>query len=147
MGNVGGYVERAIREGMSQRRTEELFRQNDIQVSRQTVRDTYKDVRESMLARGDVQGLPYHRIPEMDYFSPWEAGRPGRYAYQVNVRIMDTDTGEIVERPWTVMSDEPISINKAIAMAIDQAEQGIASGQYETEVVQSAQIEALYATQ
>lgn len=144
IGNVGSYAERAIREGMSQRRFYDAFRENRIDVSRKDIRDAYNNTRQAMLSRGDVQALPYHRTPEASFFTPWQAGKAGSYAYQVNVRIMDTDTGKMIDRPWMVKSDAPISINNAISQAVEQAEAGIESGSYAGEEIVSATISGLY---
>ncbi len=146
IGNIRGLAERAIREGMTQRRFIEIMRENGAQTTRQAIRDTFNDVRSSLLNAGDVRALPYNRIPDAGFYTDWKAGKAGRYAYQVKMAITDRGTGITVDRQFTVVSDEPISITNAISQAIDIVEDGMESGQYGDEEIESATIENLYVT-
>lgn len=146
IGNIRGLAERAIREGMSQRRFVTAMREAGAQATRQSVRDVFNDVRSSMLYAGDVRALPYNRIPDAGSYSPWQAGRAGRYAYQVKMALTDAGTGITVDRQFTVISDDPISITNAINQAIAIVEAGLQSGAYDDETVDSATIENLYVT-
>lgn len=146
IGNIGGFARRAIEEGVSQREFTQRMRDAGADISRAKIREAFNETRTAMANAGDARGLPGHRIPSSDNFQPWQAGRPGRYAYQLNVRITDTETGESRQQPWMVISDTPISINKAQAIAIEQAEAGITDGLYENEQVDGARIDNLYQT-
>jgi len=144
MGNVGGFARRAIEEGWSQRRFTDTIRESGGDVSRGGARSAYNEAREAMLNAGDARGLPGHRIPGADNFTPWAAGKAGRYAYQINISITDLETGETRQQPWIVPADEPMSINRAQQIAIDQAEAGVTEGLYENERVDGARITGLY---
>lgn len=145
-GNLRGLIERGIREGKGADAFYRMAREQGLGVSRAAIREQFSEVRQAMINRGDVAGLPRNRIPGMEHFTPWEAGRAGRYAYQINLTIVDTETGEAVSRPWTIMSDSPISIQNAIGRAIGQAEAGVEGGNYANEEVRGGELSNLYVT-
>lgn len=145
-GNIRGLIERGIREGVGADKFYRTAREQGLGISRSSVRQQYNEVRQAMINRGEVAGLPRHRIPDATYFTPWQAGTAGRYAYQLNLTIVDTETGETVARPWTVISDTPISIQNAIGQAIDQANAGIEGGNYANEEVKGGELSNLYVT-
>lgn len=63
--------------------------------------------------------LDPYSLPSGDDYETWALGRGGQYMSQVELQIYDRDTGEILSRQYTYVTDEPHTAIEAEADAFD----------------------------
>ena len=147
LGNPAGFMGDFARQGMSGRKALEAFRAAGGRMGNQAFRAGYDSVRQALANNPHVTSLPGGVVPGDEHFSAWKAGRPGRYAYGVDVHVFDQNIGGVIRTPWTIMSDIPLTIDEATQMALDEVDEGIAEGDnYAGQRTTGATIRGLYRT-
>lgn len=58
-------------------------------------------------------------LPSGDDYETWALGRGGQYMSQVELQVYDRDTGEILSRQYTYVTDEPHTAAEAELDAFD----------------------------
>lgn len=118
-GNPAGFIRGLINEGERPTAGLDIYREagGHIQDARwfslyQQVANTYND-RPAML------GLDPYSAPGPTDYETWAFGRGGQYATQVQMQMVERDTGEFVTMQYTHLTDEPHTPAEAEAAAWD----------------------------
>lgn len=116
-GNPAGFIRGLLNEGEGPTAGLQIYRDagGHIQDSRwfalyQQVNATYAD-------RPAALGLDPYSIPGPTDYEPVELGRGGQYATQVELQVIDRDTGDWFTKLHTYVTDEPHSAEDAEADA------------------------------
>lgn len=79
----------------------------------------YGQVTDTVIRTPDFMALDPDVIPSGSDWGVWEAGSGGKYAMQVIVSAVDTETGLLTANQYTHMSDTPFTKNEAEQAAMD----------------------------
>lgn len=132
IGNLSGYIGDAIRQGLSQNKTEALLRAPrseggaGVRGSHAALRGEIQRVQQHLLAHPDVASLPHDSPIDASQYKAWNARGRGAFVHQVEIGQYSAATGGIVKLQWTVRSDTPLSPAEAEQRAVDEAEDGAA---------------------
>src|SRR5438034_11297944 len=105
IGNLAGFIGDAIRQGLSQNKTEQLLRDSGVTGSHEVLRGEIQRVRATLAAHPDVSSLPNDSPIDSAHYKAWNARGRGAYVHQVEVGQFSPGTGGIIKLPWTVRSD------------------------------------------
>jgi hypothetical protein len=119
-GNPAGFIRGLLNEGETPTAGLAIYREagGHIQDSRwfamyRQVADTYAD-RPAML------GLDPFSLPGPEQYVEWRMGQGGQYATQVQIQILDRDTGDWLTKQFTYVTDQPHTAAEAERDAWDQ---------------------------
>lgn len=128
-GGVGGFIRRAINEGLGVTRARAMFRESELgRMSNAAFGQLYGQVRSALGARDQLAGLDYAAIPDGDVFTPWAAGTPDRYASFVEVFVREVGSRDVTSRFYTHVTSDPHSPQEAVDAAMDVITGGSATG-------------------
>lgn len=120
IGNPAGYIKGLINEGESATSGLDIFRSDGGAIRTQTWFQLYGEVNASMIRAGDAAGLDPYVLPGPSDYSEWAMGTGGQYVTQVNVFVVDRDTGLVGTINYTYVTDEPHTPAEAEAAAFDE---------------------------
>lgn len=123
--SVGGFIRRAIGEGMGVTAARNLFRSQGVgRMSNAAFGQMYGQARSALAGRDQVAGLDYATPPPGDAYTPWATGEPNRYATFVEVFVRPTGSRTVESRFYTYVTDQPHSPQAAV----EEAQNVIAAG-------------------
>lgn len=142
-GNPSGFIADAVRRGLSARSAVAEFRGAGGAIGNETFRKLYGQVRDSLARVPDLAGMSTSGRPGLDQFqaTPW--GQDGKLLYQFDMYARPEGTSEVGATPFSFVSDRRISVDEAMAIALDTWESG-APGTGDNETVLGAQLVGLY---
>lgn len=118
-GNPSGFIRGLLAEGEGPTAGLQIYRDagGAIQDSRwfslySQVANTAADLPESL-------ALDPYSLPAGSDYETWSLGRGGQFMSQVELQIYDRDTGEILSRQYTYVTDDPHTAAEAEADAFD----------------------------
>lgn len=123
-GNLAGFIGDAIRQGLSQNKTEALLRDAGVTGSHQVLRGEIQRVRATLAANPVVSSLPNDSTIDAAHYQAWNARGRGAFVHQVEIGQHTPGTGGILKIQWTVRSDTPLSPAEAEQRAVDEATEG-----------------------
>lgn len=116
-GNPAGFIRGLLNEGEAPTAGLQIYRDagGAIQDSRwfalyQQVSATYAD-------RPEQLGLDPYSIPGPESYETWELGKGDQYATQVQIQVVDRDTGDWITKQHTYVTDLPHTAEEAEADA------------------------------
>lgn len=124
IGNLAGFIGDAIRQGLSQNKTEQLLRDSGVTGSHDVLRGEIQRVRATLAANPEVSSLPNDSAIDAAHYKAWNARGRGAFVHQVEVGQFSPGTGGIIKIQWTVRSDTPLSPADAQQRAVDEATEG-----------------------
>lgn len=126
-GALTGYIASAQERGLSARGALRELRASGLGVQDRQLYDTWREVRQVRTNAAAVADLPGNSVVPDHLHVDRPSGRREGYLYNVQVMIR-TDDGELISRPHSVASDDPMMVNDIMAVAADETEAGIESG-------------------
>lgn len=118
--NPAGFIRGLINEGEGPTAGLGLFREAGGRINDSRWFSLYGQVNDTIDREPGVLGMDPFTLPSMsDYGEPWAAGKGGQFATQVEVQIVDRDTGLWITKQHTYITDEPHTPAEAEADAFD----------------------------
>lgn len=132
IGNLSGYIGDAIRQGLSQNKTEALLRAPrseggaGMRISHAAARAEIQRIRQVLLDHPEISALPKFSPIDPAHYKAWNARGRGAFVHQVEIGEAHPESGVSVKLQWTVRSDTPLSPAEAEQRAVDEATDGAA---------------------
>lgn len=117
---MAAWIANAIGEGLSATAGLNQLRDEGYGFRRQSWFQLWGDVAASLGQQGAWATADPNSLPPGDLFTPWAAGNPGEYAYQVKVHVRSTGTGEVGTRNYTLISRDILTPGEAADVAINE---------------------------
>lgn len=128
-GSIGGFIRRAISEGMSVTKARNAFRSEQIgRMSNAAFGQMYGQVRAAIGNRSAIAALDYNAIPPAEALTEWRAGAGGRYSSFVEVLVREIGSRDVSTRFHQFVTDEPHTPQDAVDAAIDVISMGSEDG-------------------
>lgn len=118
IGNPAGLIAAAIRAGTSATKALGEFRGAGGSIRTQSWYRAFGEVRAAIGRHEAISGLDPSLPPDPGMFSQWSAGRPGTFAYQVDVLVRDKGSGVVYRTAYTYLTDQLVPLQSAIDEAI-----------------------------
>lgn len=118
-GNPAGFVRGLIAEGESATSGLSIFREAGGEIRDSRWYALYSNVNDTLARESQAVALDPFTVPGPTDYAEWEAGRGGQYATQVEIQIVDRDTGLWFTKLHTYITDEPHTPAEAEADAFD----------------------------
>lgn len=118
VGNPAGYMAQAIDQGWSATQALVTYRADGGRFGNDAWFQQYGQVAASLANAPAAAGLDPYLIPDANQYSTWALGRGGEYATQVQVQVVDTDTGVSGTINYTYKTSEPHTPIEAMQAAI-----------------------------
>jgi hypothetical protein len=106
-GNPAGYIRGLLNEGVAPTRGLDLYREGGGRIQDSRWFDLYKEVNSTYADRPGMLGLDPYSVPGPTDFETWSLGRGNQYATQVQLQVIDRDTGLWFTKQHTYVTDEP----------------------------------------
>lgn len=119
IGNPAGFMASKIGEGVSANQALSDYREAGGSFRRQDWLRGYASVRDTLSRAPDTMGLPSDSVPPAEAYGEWRMGRGGQFATQVQMQVMDRESGIVGTAPFTYITDAPHTPDEAVAAGID----------------------------
>lgn len=119
IGNPAGFMASKINEGVSANQALSDFREAGGSFRRQDWLRGYAGVRDTLTSRPEIAGIDPTSVPEAAQYGEWAMGRGGQFATQVQIQVMDRESGIVGSAPFTYITDEPHTPEEAVAAGMD----------------------------
>lgn len=135
IGNPAGFMLAKIQEGISANQALADFREAGGAYRRQDWLRGYAGVRDALQMRPEIAGIEPSAIPEAGAFAEWRMGRGGQFATQVQMLVMDRESGIMTIAQYTHITDEPHTPDEAVQAGIDLFGQPATESRYSQRVM------------
>src|SRR6266436_1313532 len=106
-GNPSGVIRALISEGENQTNGYDIFHAAGGHMQEGRFNALYQEVFNTVVDRPDQLGLDPFSPPGAGDYETWELGRGGQFATQVQLQVVDRETGELLTKLSTFVTDEP----------------------------------------
>lgn len=135
IGNPAGFMSSKIMEGVSANQALRDFRDAGGAFRRQDWLRSYAGVRDTLSRQPDIAGISPSTVPDASQYGEWAMGRGGQFATQVQIHVIDRESGIVGTAPFTFISDEPHTPEDAVEAGIDLYTNDEAAQRYGQRVV------------
>lgn len=116
---------KTVAEGLSARQGLQIFRSEGGRVNDSRWFRLVGEVRRSLADRLVEPTRPLGRRPTADEITVLETKRHTGYRQEVEIYVLNRDTGEVEAKPYVWRTDEPIPRGQAISEAVAEFEAGV----------------------
>jgi hypothetical protein len=119
-GNPAGFIRALIGEGESATSGLAIYREAGGAIQDSRWFQMYGQVANTVAQTPEMLGVDPFNLPGPGDYGEWATSRPGMYATQVEMQVLDRDLGQWLTMPYTYITDEPHTTAEAEQAAMDQ---------------------------
>lgn len=112
-GNPAGFIRGLLNEGEGPTAGLAIYRDAGGAIQNERWFALYRQVAQTYEDRPAQLGLDPYSIPGTGDYENWELGKGGQFATQVEIQVVDRDTGDWLTKQYTYVTDLPHSAAEA----------------------------------
>lgn len=105
--NPAGFIRGLLNEGEGPTAGLQIYRDAGGEIRDSRWFELYSQVNNTYADRPDALTVDPFSVPSPGQYETWRFGRGGQYATQVQVQVVDRDTGQFFTKQHTFVTDEP----------------------------------------